>query len=108
MLIELCEVLGGLSERSARPRWGLDMARAVMEPAGVEIIEMREEFPRTEFFDIGAVVYYLRLVVWIVPGFSVERYRSELIRIHQHIEKKGSFVAHAHRFLIDARPHGPR
>jgi len=28
------------------------------------------EHPRTAFFDIGAVVYFLRPVPWIVPGFT--------------------------------------
>ena len=49
------------------------MARAVMEFAGMEVRDLREEFPRTEFFDVGAIVYYLRLVVWIVPDFNVHR-----------------------------------
>ena len=83
------------------------MAREVMEQAGFEITDMREEFPRTEFFDVGAIVYYLRLVVWIVPDFSVDRYRSSLLRLHDHIEETGSFVAHAHRFLVDARARTP-
>jgi len=80
------------------------MARAVMESAGMELVDLREEFPRTEFFDVGAIVYYLRLVVWIVPDFNVHRYRSVLMQLHEDIQENGSFVAHAHRFLVDARP----
>jgi len=91
----------------ARPHWGPAMAREVIEQAGFEITDIREEFPRTEFFDVGAIVYYLRLVFWIVPDFSVDRYRSSLLRLHDHIEETGSFVAHAHRFLVDARPRTP-
>jgi SAM-dependent methyltransferase len=102
-MLELREALG-VPTMPSNPHWGPAMARAVMEPAGFEITDLREEFPRTEFFDVGAIVYYLRLVVWIVRDFSVDRYRSGLLRLHQHIQANGSFVAHAHRFLIDARP----
>jgi SAM-dependent methyltransferase len=102
---ELRDALG--RPTPARPHWGPAMAREVMERAGFEITDMREEFPRTEFFDVGAIVYYLRLVVWIVPDFSVDRYRSGLLRLHDHIEETGSFVTHAHRFLVDARPRTP-
>jgi len=92
------------SSSAERRRWGPAMARAVMESAGLEIVDLREEFPRTEFFDVGAIVYYLRLVVWIIPDFNVHRYRSALRRLHEYIQENGSFVAHAHRFLVDARP----
>ena len=64
---------------------------------------MREEALRCAFDDIGAVVYFLRLVVWIVPGFTVERYRAELRELHERIRADGRFVATSHRFLIEAR-----
>ena len=37
---------------------------------------MRMERLRAEFFDVGAVIYFLRKVVWTVPDFSVDRYRD--------------------------------
>jgi hypothetical protein len=64
--------------------------------------DLREERPLTEFYDIGAVVYYLRLVVWIVPGFTVSRYREQLTRVHEQIETDGAFRTSASRFLIEA------
>ena len=35
---------------------------------------------RAEFFDIGAVIYFLRKVVWTVPDFTVDRYRERAAR----------------------------
>ena len=58
---------------------------------------------RTEFFDIAAVVHYLRKVIWIVPGFTVEQYRDELRTVHEQIVRDGRFVAYSKRFLIEAR-----
>ncbi len=45
-------------------------------------------------------------VVWIVPGFSVARYRTELRALHDQISADGSYVAHSYRFLIEARKPG--
>jgi len=56
-----------------------------------------------EFFDIGAVVHFLRKVIWIVPGFTVERHHDRLRELHDQIEAEGPFVAHSSRSLIEAR-----
>ncbi|MGW7077281.1 class I SAM-dependent methyltransferase [Streptomyces sp. NPDC054866] len=77
--------------------------RAEAEAAGLEIVDLRAERLRMEFYDIGAVVHFLRKVVWMVPDFSVERYWSRLRELHDQIEAEGSFVAHSTRHLFDAR-----
>jgi hypothetical protein len=51
----------------------------------------------------GALVHFLRKVIWTVPDFMVERYRDQLARPHERIETDGPFVANAQRFLIEAR-----
>jgi hypothetical protein len=56
------------------------------------------------FYDIDAVVHFLRKVIWIVPGFTVDGYRERLVELHQRMATDGSIVAHAQRFLIEARP----
>jgi len=80
-----------------------DHARAAAGEAGLDVVDLRLESLRTEFFDIGAVVYFLRKVIWMVPGFTVERYRGELRALHDRIQREGPFVAFATRFLIEAR-----
>ena len=98
---ELTDFMMGPTEvsqsRSAR------RAVADAELAGLEVIDLREQALRVEFFDVGAVVYFLRKVLWTVPGFTVDGYREELARLHEHIQSRGSFVSHAQRFLIEAR-----
>ncbi len=71
--------------------------------AGLQVVQMRMERMRAEFFDVGAVIYFLRKVIWTVPDFSVERYRERLRAMHEHIEADGPFVAHSTRLLVDAR-----
>jgi hypothetical protein len=70
------------------------------------VTDLRERALRTVFNDVGAVVHFLRKVLWTVPGFAVERYRDQLARLHDRIQTQGPLVAHAQRFLIEARkPH---
>ena len=56
-----------------------------------------------QFNDIAAVIVFLRKVIWIVPDFTVARYRDQLVALHERIERDGPFVAHAQRFLIEVR-----
>ncbi|MCF3118933.1 class I SAM-dependent methyltransferase [Streptomyces arenae] len=80
-----------------------DLERAEAEAAGLEVVDLRAERLRIEFFDIGAVVHFLRKVVWMVPGFSVEEYRPRLRELHERIRAEGPFVAHSTRHLFDLR-----
>ncbi|GGK15027.1 methyltransferase type 11 [Streptomyces camponoticapitis] len=79
-----------------------ERARAAAEAAGLDVVDLRTAALRTEFHDIGAVVYFLRKVIWMVPGFTVDRYRDQLASLHRRIETDGPFVATTTRFLIEA------
>jgi SAM-dependent methyltransferase len=80
-----------------------DFQSAQAQAAGLRIVDMRMERLRVEFFDIGAVIYFLRKVIWTVPDFTVQRYRDRLRGLHQRIEADGSFLTHSSRVLVDAR-----
>ncbi len=60
-----------------------------------------------EFHDVAAVVHFLRKVIWMVPGFTVEAYEERLRALHQGIQERGPFVAHSTRHLFEARKPGP-
>jgi SAM-dependent methyltransferase len=70
--------------------------------AGLVVEDLRTERLRVEFRDVGAVVYFLRKVIWTVPDFSVPRYRDRLRELHRLIEADGPFVSHSTRTLIEA------
>ncbi|MDX2816709.1 class I SAM-dependent methyltransferase [Streptomyces sp. PA03-5A] len=78
-------------------------ATARAEAAGLEVVDLRQEALRMEFHDIAAVVHFLRKVIWIVPGFTVDAYREQLARLHDFMERHGPFVAYSQRYLIEAR-----
>jgi len=80
-----------------------EQALSEAEAAGLAVVDLRHESLEVEFFDVGAVVYFLRKVPWTVPGFSVEAYRDRLVAMDDFIRKNGVFRSHAERMLIEAR-----
>ncbi|MEV6792370.1 class I SAM-dependent methyltransferase [Streptomyces sp. NPDC051320] len=101
-VFELVEYFLGPQPEARRGR-DPERARAAAQAAGLEVVDLRTESLRTEFFDVGAVVYFLRKVVWMVPGFTVEAHLSRLRSLHEQIVSEGPFVATTTRFLIEAR-----
>jgi SAM-dependent methyltransferase len=98
---ELIEFMMGPG--SASPARHQRRAVALAQAAGLIVTDLREQALRVVFNDVGAVVYFLRKVLWTVPGFTVEGYLEPLRRMHDQIQADGTFVAHAQRFLIEAR-----
>jgi SAM-dependent methyltransferase len=105
-VFELVEFFLGPQPVEARNNRNPEQARAAAEAAGLTVVDLRPATLRTEFFDIGAVVYFLRKVIWMVPGFTVDAYRDRLRELHERIQADGSFLAHTTRFLIEARKPG--
>lgn len=102
-VFELVEFFLGPQPDEVRNGRHPDDDRAAARAAGLEVVDLRFEELRTEFFDVGAVVYFLRKVIWMVPGFTVEAYRPRLEALHEQIQAEGPFVATTTRFLIEAR-----
>lgn len=92
----------GPDEPSRDPKWSVRAAGQ----AGLDVVDLREFRGRMEFYDVAAVVVFLRTVIWIVPGFTVAGYRDRLRALHEQIERDGPFLATSVRFLIEARKPG--
>ncbi len=95
---QLFEYLMGPQE-VGHDRWIEPAARA----AALDVVELRSAACRVEFFDVGAVVVFLRKVIWTVPDFSVRRYRDRLRDLDRQIRRDGVFRAHSRRILVQAR-----
>jgi SAM-dependent methyltransferase len=98
---ELLRTFGRATHRGA----DFDLAFAVrqLRDVGFDIVRAEESDGTVRFFDVGAVVYYLRAIPWIVPNFDVEADRETLLRIHDTIKAEGWFGVASYRFLIEAR-----
>jgi SAM-dependent methyltransferase len=82
--------------------WTLRAANEALSAAGLRPTNTREERPLPTFYDIGAVIYHLRLVTWQIPDFRPELYDAPLRRIHEHLRDTGHLDVKAHRFLVVA------
>jgi SAM-dependent methyltransferase len=80
-----------------------DTEAAQARAAGLQVVDMPMERLRQEYFDIGAVIYFLRKVIWAVPDFTVDRYHEKLRELHERIVADGAFVAHCTRILVEVR-----
>jgi SAM-dependent methyltransferase len=83
--------------------WRFAEVAAALTRAGFRVIEQREEFPPTRFYDVGAIVYYLTAIPWQVPGFSVTSHAPALLEIHRRIEADGYVDLTGHYCLLIAR-----
>lgn len=100
-VFELVEYFLGPQPEARRARHP-DEEAAAARSAGLQLADQRTERLRMEFRDIGAVVYFLRKVIWMVPDFTVDAYHDRLRRLHDRIRDQGPFVAHSTRTLVEA------
>jgi len=99
---ELIEFFLGPLPEARRGRHHDDEVAAA-ERAGFELVDLRTARTRIEVYDIAAVVYLLRKVIWWVPGFTVDAHRDRLRDLDAILRRDGVFVAHSSRHLIEAR-----
>jgi SAM-dependent methyltransferase len=62
--------------------FGLELAVEQITDAGLHVDECDEGPATTTFADIGALAWYLSVVPWAVPGFSIERFHDALVNLH--------------------------
>ncbi|MEX1378321.1 MAG: methyltransferase domain-containing protein [Eubacteriales bacterium] len=74
-----------------------------MKKAGFEIEYADECFITTKFFDVGAFVYFAKIIEWEFPEFSVEKHFDKLCEFQREIEQKGYITSTEHRFIIAAK-----
>ena len=83
---------------------GLNLADQTrnFENSGFRIVKGMEAFRPMRFFDVGALVWFARIIQWEFPGFSVDRYSDNLFNAYNLIKEKGSADCTTHRYLIVA------
>lgn len=99
---ELVELLLGPTELSF-PDQHLSVAVRRFEDAGFDILEQQECFGSIRFTDVGALVWFARIIEWEFPGFSVERCLPTLIKAQEMLDKTGVIEGRTHRFFLIAR-----
>ncbi|TDQ36782.1 methyltransferase family protein [Aureibacillus halotolerans] len=93
----------GAPEKHTFDDWHLANARKQLHGVGFSIEKAEEAMVNQRFYDVGAIIYYLKAVAFEIPDFSVERYREGLEAIHSSINANGFIDIPSHRFLLQAR-----
>jgi len=65
-----------------------------------EIIESAEWEGKYIFKDVGAIIYFLKYIPWIIDNFSVEKHKSVLFELQKRLEKNGSLKFKQRLFYI--------
>lgn len=92
----------GVSEKGPYAHWNVIFSKEELERHGFTVLLAKEEFPHLRFYDVGALIYYLKAVSWQVPNFTVDAFKDQLYDIYLLIEEKGFFEVKQHRFIIKA------
>ena len=83
--------------------WNLEYASKQLEMVQFKILDGKEALINEYFKDIGAVIFYLRIISWQIPNFSINENIEKFKELHSIIHRDGPFTTHGHRFLIIAR-----
>ncbi len=70
---------------------------------GFDILRLEEEFRPIKFYDVGALVWFARIIEWEFPNFSVENCLDNLYKAQEILEEKGSIEGQIHRILLVCR-----
>jgi hypothetical protein len=65
-------------EIPAQPDSWLPLAQRQLGDAGLEVVTAVAGEERHHLSDVAAVIYYLRVVSWAIPEYSLARYRERL------------------------------
>ena len=85
------------------PHLHLKEQRKAFEEAGFEILQAEEAYRPIKFYDVGAFVWFARIIEWEFPGFSVDKCFEKLLEMQNIVEEKGEVAGTTHRYLIVAR-----
>ncbi len=85
------------------PDLTLEKQRQGFEDAGFQILEAGEAYRPITFYDVGAFVWFARIIEWEFPGFSVDRCFRQLLDMQKTIDQKGEVVGTIHRYMIVAK-----
>ncbi len=85
------------------PKQYLKIAREELESCGLEALEAQEAFRPIRFWDVGALVWFARIIEWEFPGFSVERCLDRLYQAQALLERDGVIQGTIHRYLLVVR-----
>ena len=89
----------------AKPQWPDSTPEKyvpLLEDAGMTIVNLQKWEGSLSFTDVGAIVYYLKAVPWLVPDFTVESHLQPLLALQDRLESGEGLDFYAAKYLIEA------
>lgn len=77
-----------------------------LQAAGLTIVAAEDWSGELAFSDVGAIVYYLKAVPWLVPGFAVKTHLPALEKLQARLEETDRLRFAAKKYMIEARKAG--
>ena len=102
----VCDLLEAFDVKPPWPGSTLETVVAQLRTTGLTILIAEEWSGKLAFADVGAVVYYLKAVPWLVPGFSVETHMEHLLSLQHRLDGGDELTFTARKFLIEAQKEG--
>lgn len=81
----------------------LDTELERFQQHGFTVIQSQQCYPPVKFYDIGAIVFWAKVLPWAFPEFSVHSHLPKLKTLQQKLEQQGHIVDQQHRFMLLAR-----
>lgn len=85
------------------PHLTLEQQRGGFEAAGFQIVRAEEAYRPIKFYDVGAFVWFARVIEWEFPGFSVDSCFKRLLNMQGVVDRYGKIEGTIHRYLIVAK-----
>ncbi len=87
----------------AFPTQNLTDASQRLQTQGFKIIMQKEAFRPIKFFDVGALVWFAKVLPWEFCNFTVDAHLQELITLQKELEQKGMIEGTIHRYIMVAQ-----
>jgi SAM-dependent methyltransferase len=78
------------------------LATTQLEEAGLHVFATESGAATTTFADAGAFAYWLRAIPWLIEGFSILAFASELASLEQRLAADGPLSIEQPVFLVEA------
>lgn len=65
-----------------------------------DILYKDEYFPYLRFYDVGAIVYFAKIIQWEFPSFSIDSCFDELYKMYEELKISPYIESYEHRFII--------
>jgi SAM-dependent methyltransferase len=97
------DLIAAFGAKPAWPEATLEDNVRSLRNAGLAIVAAEEWSGAFSFTDVGAIVFYLKAIPWLVDGFSVETHLAHLLALQARLEHGEGLVFEARKYLVEAR-----